>query len=386
MSFNIKYKRISGSSAIPALSDFAEGEIIINQDSSKLFVKSSGNVVSCICKVMNNINNVDQYIPLGQFLAKGNIFVGYGASGFSGLSLGTTGQVLIADSSESLGIKWGSAVIVRTKAYFAGGANTWNTSTASIDKYTGSTLSAVTGCTLTANNSIGAGSTAGTSTYLAGGYNQTVNKLNTTTEASCTNVATLATQKMSLWSGALSTAAYFGGGSETGIEKVTASSDSRSSGGTLPFTSKHSCGSQSNSAVYCIGGEYSQTNVAKIISGDTVSSVAASIDVSRIRSGAAYYNNYVYIAGGLSSISLSYMSTSGTEAFGAHSSTLSPVATQCSNVSGTGLSDKALFAGGTLGDNNTYYRNMWSTANSTTVTSLGTILTVARAGCASASA
>ena len=60
-------------------------------------------------------------IPCASFLAKGNLLGGTSAGNFSALSVGTNGQVLIADSACTTGLKWGNACYVPDACFTAAG-------------------------------------------------------------------------------------------------------------------------------------------------------------------------------------------------------------------------------------------------------------------------
>jgi hypothetical protein len=56
-------------------------------------------------------NNVSGFIPDTAFAAKGNLLAGTGASTYSALTVGTDGQVLVADSAATEGVSWSDPTI-----------------------------------------------------------------------------------------------------------------------------------------------------------------------------------------------------------------------------------------------------------------------------------
>lgn len=101
----IQHKRSSTPGAVPDTGTMLDGELFINLADAKLYIKNAGGTMVCIGKVLTNVNDVP-HLKAGDYTAKGMLLVGTGVSGFSGLALGTTGQVLTVDTSTVTGVKW----------------------------------------------------------------------------------------------------------------------------------------------------------------------------------------------------------------------------------------------------------------------------------------
>lgn len=104
----VKHRRIRGVGKIPTANSMIEGEIVINPDDSKAYIKTSSNQIACIGKVMENMSNDQNYIPLSSFMAKGNILVGTSnpISPFDILPIGENGYRLCSNPSMSVGLEW----------------------------------------------------------------------------------------------------------------------------------------------------------------------------------------------------------------------------------------------------------------------------------------
>jgi len=61
--------------------------------------------------IQNSINNIE--VPDTLYTAKGDLVVGTGSSAQSTLNIGSNGQVLTADSAESVGVKWATPSLIQ---------------------------------------------------------------------------------------------------------------------------------------------------------------------------------------------------------------------------------------------------------------------------------